>query len=87
MRLAFVSDAGHGWLAVPESGFPDVRTFGTGGGYWDPVNRVAYLEEDDEAPAFLAAHPDAGEDIVVYNVETYAKLRDFPHLAPAGGGA
>lgn len=52
--LRFIEDPGHGWLEVPLAQYPDALTFGTGFGYTDGV--CAYLEEDCEAPAFMAAH-------------------------------
>lgn len=52
----WIIDPGHGWLAVPLDTYPDALDHGTGFGYLAPG--YAYLEEDCEAPAFLAAHPE-----------------------------
>ena len=84
MGLLFTSDEGHGWLAVPLSEFPDVLRFGTGFGYLDTTAGVAYLEEDCEAPAFLAAYPAAREGIEVRYVRGYASIRSLPSLPRAG---
>lgn len=55
-RLTFISDPGHGWLAVPLAEYPDALDYGTGYGYLDANTGTAYLEEDCEAPAFMRAH-------------------------------
>lgn len=60
--LRFIEDAGHGWLEVPLAEFPDALKFGTGFGYTD--GRNAYLEEDCEYGAFMAAHGGEGIEIV-----------------------
>lgn len=53
-RFTFITDPGHGWLAVSLAEYPDAINYGTGFGYID--GHVIYLEEDCEAPAFMAAH-------------------------------
>ena len=87
MGLLFTSDEGHGWLAVPVADYPDVLRFGTGFGYLDRAAGVAYLEEDCEVPAFLAAYPAAREGIEVRHVFGYASIRSLPSLPRAGVSA
>lgn len=51
----FFADPGHGWLEVPRA---EVLASGakiSGYSYYDPATDMAYLEEDCDAPAFLAA--------------------------------
>ena len=47
----FISDAGHAWLEVDRSEYPDAIQFSTGYGYINGI--TIYLEEDVEAPLFL----------------------------------
>lgn len=64
-RLTFISDPGHGWLAVPLADYPDALDYGTGFGFHDRQAGVAYLEEDCEAPAFMRAHGVGRDDVTV----------------------
>lgn len=64
-RLTFIMDPGHGWLAVPLAEYPDALDYGTGFGYYDTHQAVAYLEEDCEAPAFMRAHGLTRDDLAV----------------------
>jgi hypothetical protein len=73
-------DPGHAWLQVPLADYPGAIAYGTGYGYWDGKN--VYLEEDCEAPAFLADHP--GIDPTRIGERMYddsAPVRDLPHIA------
>ena len=72
-RLTFISDPGHGWLAVPLDEYPDALDYGTGYGYWDRSRAVAYLEEDCEAGAFMRAHGLTRDDVAVTHLD-----RDWP---------
>lgn len=54
----WITDPGHAWLAVSLDSYPDALNYGTGFGFLDATNRMAYLEEDCEAPAFLLDHPE-----------------------------
>lgn len=54
-KYRFFADPGHGWLEVPRR---EVMASGakiSGYSYYDPVTDMAYLEEDCDIPAFLAA--------------------------------
>lgn len=56
----FHTDPGHGWLAVPiedvtESGIEPTRC-----SFHNPASSTVFLEEDIDAPAFLAARAAAG---------------------------
>lgn len=84
MTLSFHFDAGHGWLAVPLADFPDALDFGTGFGYHDVANGTVFLEEDCEAPAFLAAHPDVSW--VEVNDGTDSPIRSLPRIAESSVG-
>lgn len=78
--LTFISDAGHGWLAVPVAAYPDALEYGTGFGYWDGLNEVAYLEEDCEAPAFMRAHGIKRDDVHVRLVKGDWPGRRLPRV-------
>ena len=82
--LTYHSDPAHGWLAVPLAEYPDARTFGTGFGYIDRASGVVYLETDYEAPAFLAAHPDATFATIVYD-DFCSAIRSLPRIPDAKG--
>ena len=57
--LHWIVDPGHGWLRVDLRAYPDALDYGTGFGYEDiKASHCVFLEEDCEAPAFLAAHPE-----------------------------
>jgi hypothetical protein len=58
----FHHDAGHGWLCVPCGDVADVQMKGKISGYSYMRSGKAYLEEDCDAPAFLAACMTALED-------------------------
>lgn len=72
-RLTFISDPGHGWLAVPLAEYPDALDYGTGYGFVDRHNGFAYLEEDCEAPAFMRAHGMGRDHVRVMDLP-----RDWP---------
>lgn len=76
MRVNYIMDNGHGWLAVSLSDFPDAEAFGTGFGYIDRRAGIVYLEHDVEAGAFMRAHPDT--EMVPVVVSGDAPLRCFP---------
>jgi hypothetical protein len=55
-NVYWISDDGHGWLAVSLHAYPGAIEYGTGFGYMD--NAYIFLEEDLEAVAFLTDHPE-----------------------------
>lgn len=52
-NLTFHSDAGHGWLAVPEKIIKWIGYRPTSFSYYDHKNKVVFLEEDCDATKFL----------------------------------
>lgn len=54
--IYWISDPGHGWLAVSLEAYPEALDYGTGFGYLN--NTHVFLEEDLEAVAFLTDHPE-----------------------------
>ena len=82
--LTFISDAGHGWLAVPMGSYPDALDYGTGWGYVDRAAGVAYLEEDCEAPAFMRAHGLSRDDVRVEYVDGDWTGRSLPRIPDSG---
>ena len=55
-NVYWIDDPGHAWLAVNMAEYPRAVNYGTGFGYRD--TQYVYLEEDCEAPAFLADYPE-----------------------------
>ena len=54
----FISDDSHAWLEVSLIEFPFAKEYATGSGYIN--GNTIYLEEDNEAPAFLSYLKDIG---------------------------
>lgn len=92
-QYVFYSDGGHGWLRVPLQelvllGIEDRITH-----YSRMRGRWAYLEEDDDADAFIRAkqaadpgwdrHADTSEQIC----DGPSPIRDFPQYAPSAAHA
>lgn len=50
-----ITDAGHGWLRVDPAEYPDAGEYASGCS--PTVSGLVYLEQNDDAPAFLKAHP------------------------------
>lgn len=59
-RLIFHSDAGHGWLAVPEHLVKSVGYVPTVYSYYSPKKKMIYLEEDCDATSFLKLAEEKG---------------------------
>ena len=78
----WITDPGHAWLAVSLDSYPDALNYGTGFGFLDATNRMAYLEEDCEAPIFLYDHPELdGAALPVYAERTRdAACRRLPRI-------
>lgn len=84
MKFFFHSDPGHGWLQVPihlvsELGLaPLISNYS----YRDPANTYAYLEEDCDAPRFIAEYAKAhGTPEVEYiNSTRDSFIRSLPHF-------
>lgn len=71
MSYTFYTDAGHGWLAVPEAdilALPELVGKISSCSYIDIGTRTVYLEEDCDATAFQTARHDAGLDCKVGEV-------------------
>lgn len=79
--MLWITDPGHAWLEVSLEQYPDALDYGTGWGYHDTRRGLAYLEEDCEAPAFLAAHPEIDpRALPVYAFDFDAACRDLPRI-------
>jgi hypothetical protein len=86
MRLSWLSDPGHGWLAVP---ITDLEALGIA----DKISRysfkheaTAYLEEDCDASLYLSALKASGVDLnALEQSHTFlphdAPCRDYPRFA------
>lgn len=75
--MYWITDAGHGWLAVDLSKYPDAVKSGTGFGF--QKKGTIYLEEDCEATHFLFQHPEIDpKELRVVNDGDYSHIRMFP---------
>lgn len=54
-KYRFFADPGHGWLEVSGAEVVASGVKISKYSYYDPLTNMAYLEEDCDAPAFLAA--------------------------------
>ena len=87
-KLRFISDAGHGWLEVPTVDVIKAGITPSRYSYVDAENCLAYLEEDRDASAYLAAiaHHHAGLSIQTVGIKEVfidgdAWVRDLPRYA------
>jgi hypothetical protein len=88
-RLTWHSDPGHAWLVVPVSMLTQtgvaqqISPFS----YISPGKRVAYLEEDTDAPRFLQACRSQGIQIETTERHTNHshRIRRLQSYSPAGG--
>lgn len=87
-NLRFYNDPGHGWLRVP---MQEVINAGVAGqistcSYMSRGGQVAYLEEDCDAPRFLAAigitHIEAAMAIPEENLDDRCFIRGLPAFSP-----
>ena len=78
MELTFYGDNGHGWLAVPVQHVKRLRVKVSRFSY--KRDGMAYLEEDQDAGAFLAALEKAGESFVIHEIfiNGEAAIRTYP---------
>jgi hypothetical protein len=83
--LAWVSDPGHAWLVVSlddEHGFPEAMNFASQYSY---VNLMGsnfagdvYLEEDEDAPAFIKAYGIDLSSVLSYELPDDHVVRTWP---------
>lgn len=80
--LGIASDAGHAWLMVdidPVDGFENALNWASQYSYIDAEQRVVYLEEDCDAPAFLKHHGlDFALGLPEYYLEDGSVIRNLP---------
>ena len=83
--IGWVSDPGHSWLAVnldEEDGFPDAELFASQYSFLDyAMNNfcgVVYLEEDDDAPAFIRKYNLDGRAWQTYTLPDDNQVRELP---------
>lgn len=69
INLDFISDSGHGWLAVPEKLYKESGISASRFSYYSEKTRTVYLEEDCDAEMFLCKMQEKG--IAVTNSEKY----------------
>jgi hypothetical protein len=82
--MKWISDPGHAWLEVSLERYPDAVNYSTGHGFIDEVKGLAYLEEDTEAPAFIASHMGRAAfialDVANIVTDSPAAIRTLPRL-------
>jgi hypothetical protein len=83
--IGWVQDASHGWLAVDldeEAGFPDAERFASNFSYMDYAGNnfcgIVYLEEDQDAPAFIRHYNLDGRAWSTRELPEENKIRDLP---------
>ena len=83
--IGWVSDPGHSWLAVDlddEDGFPDAERFASQFSYMDYAGNnfcgIVYLEEDQDAPAFIKHYNLDGRTWSTRELPEDSKFRDLP---------
>jgi hypothetical protein len=81
----FIYDPGHGWLEVPMAEVMKLGVKPSGYSYINPVTKLAYLEEDCDAPDFSLAwerHYGKAFDKTVYTPEyqEVTFVRDLPSI-------
>lgn len=62
----FIVDGGHGWLKVDVKKFPFAKQFADGYGY--KRGNFVYLEEDCQAPKFIAEFQKRGGEFICNEV-------------------
>lgn len=86
-KYIFFVDPGHGWLGVP---IADLYNLGiidkiTQYSYFNRFIRFAYLEEDCDAPLFIAAAKAAGWELEIsekhYDDRSEVPFIDGPHFS------
>lgn len=77
------ADPSHGWLAVPMQWLEALGIVGDISGYSFLRGKTAYLEEDDDQPAFHIAAKEAGFTIFYDVTHTNAvhPIRSYPRFA------
>jgi hypothetical protein len=81
MTLTWISDPGHGWLAVPITQLEALGIANRISRYSYKHEATAYLEEDCDAPLYLAALEASGVDLD----SALHKHVFLPHDAPVRG--
>ena len=86
-KLRFISDAGHGWLEVPTVDVIQAGITPSRYSYIDADNNLAYLEEDRDMAAYLAAIGCIFDSAVLWGgikeifINGDAWIRDLPRYA------
>jgi hypothetical protein len=81
-KLNFISDPGHGWLEVPLAIFRESQAKGMAASkysYKSKIKQCVYLEEDCDAPKFLAIMGEDNFEVKCINVEK-TNIRDMERL-------
>ena len=78
----FISDPGHGWLEVPSAELikTGIALDISECSYRDPKTGNVYLEEDIDAPLFMAAAGVTDKDIRHKHHDAGCFVRKLPHI-------
>ena len=80
--IRWVSDPGHSWLAVNLDEFPEAELFASQYSFLDYAMSnfagVVYLEEDQDAPAFIRKYNLDGRAWPTHQLPDDNQLRDLP---------
>lgn len=84
VALRFISDDGHGWLAVPLAMLDAVGVASQISRYSYQGNATAFLEEDCDYSVFVAACRDRGIPLAIVEerVDGLSSVRNMPHYVP-----
>lgn len=81
LTLTFFYDPGHGWLAVEQNDLDLVNLRPTDfSRYSYRLGNVYYLEEDCDAPRFIAAAEATGIALKIIENGNGAFVRNLPHI-------
>ena len=83
--IGWVQDASHGWLAVAldaEHGLPDAKRFASNWSFMDYAgdnfSGIVYLEEDQDAPAFIKHYNLDGRAWNTHELPEDNEIRNLP---------
>lgn len=87
IALTFYADPGHGWLEVPDYLLNAVMSPAEISHYSYRKGDTVYLEEDADAPRFLAHAKEQGYDIsIIENVQARGESRIRSYRSIHAGG-
>jgi hypothetical protein len=84
-KYLFVSDPGHGWLAVDRQELKDLGIEKDISSFSYVDENTAYLEEDCDAGIFIEALKNSGHEVAfVEKHQEYTQIRNYTSFKPLG---